>query len=146
MKAGYLDESGHLQYMEMGCYGIGISRIVAAAIEQNHDQHGIIFPAAMAPFQLAIIPIGLQKNTQVKDMTNKLYQQFLDAQIEVFLDDRDERPGVMFADMELIGIPHRIVIGERGLKQSIVEYQERKEQISQTIPINEIFSFIMNKL
>ena len=146
MKAGYLDESGHLQYMEMGCYGIGISRIVAAAIEQNHDQHGIIFPAAIAPFQLAIVPIGLQKNSQVKDMANKLYQQFLDAQIEVLLDDRDERPGVMFADMELIGIPHRIVVGERGLKQSIVEYQQRKDQISQTIPINEIFSFIMNKL
>ncbi len=146
MKASYLDESGHLQYMEMGCYGIGISRIVAAAIEQNHDQHGIIFPAAIAPFQLAIVPIGLQKNSQVKDMANKLYQQFLDAQIEVLLDDRDERPGVMFADMELIGIPHRIVVGERGLKQSIVEYQQRKDQISQTIPINEIFSFIMNKL
>ena len=146
MKAGYLDESGHLQYMEMGCYGIGISRIVAAAIEQNHDQHGIIFPAAIAPFQLAIVPIGLQKNSEVKDMANKLYQQFLDAQIEVLLDDRDERPGVMFADMELIGIPHRIVVGERGLKQSIVEYQQRKDQISQTIPINEIFSFIMNKL
>lgn len=146
MKASYLDESGHLQYMEMGCYGIGISRIVAAAIEQNHDQHGIIFPAGIAPFQLAIVPIGLQKNSQVKDMANKLYQQFLDAQIEVLLDDRDERPGVMFADMELIGIPHRIVVGERGLKQSIVEYQQRKDQISQTIPINEIFSFIMNKL
>ncbi|HEY0731537.1 MAG TPA: His/Gly/Thr/Pro-type tRNA ligase C-terminal domain-containing protein, partial [Chitinophagaceae bacterium] len=146
MKAGYLDESGQLQYMEMGCYGIGISRIVAAAIEQNHDQHGIIFPTAMAPFQLAIVPIGFQKNNQVKDSVNKLYQQFIDARIEVLLDDRDERPGVMFADMELIGIPHRIVVGERGLKQSIVEYQGRKDQISQAIPIDEIFSFVMNKL
>ncbi len=146
MKASYLDESGQIQYMEMGCYGIGISRIVAAAIEQNHDEHGIVFPATMAPFQLAIIPIGLQKSSQVKDTVEKLYQQFSNAQIEVLLDDRDERPGVMFADMELIGIPHRIIIGERGLKQSTVEYQGRKDQTSQAIPIDEIFSFITTKL
>lgn len=146
MKAGYLDESGKTQYMEMGCYGIGISRIVAAAIEQNHDEHGIIFPVAIAPFQLVIVPIGLQKSTQVKDAVEKLYQQFSDARIEVLLDDRDERPGVMFADMELMGIPHRIVIGERGLKQSTIEYQERKDQASQAVPIDEIFSFITAKL
>lgn len=146
MKASYLDESGQTRPMEMGCYGIGISRIVAAAIEQNHDEHGIIFPTAMAPFQLAIIPIGLQKSTQVKDIVEKLYQQFSDARIEVLLDDRDERPGVMFADMELIGIPHRIVIGERGLKQSIIEYQGRNDQASQTIAVDEIFSFIIAKL
>lgn len=146
MKASYLDESGQTRPMEMGCYGIGISRIVAAAIEQNHDEHGIIFPTAMAPFQLAIIPIGLQKSTQVKDVVERLYQQFSDAQIEVLLDDRDERPGVMFADMELIGIPHRIVVGERGLKQSIIEYQGRNDQTSQTIPVDEIFSFIIAKL
>ncbi len=146
MKASYLDESGQTQYMEMGCYGIGISRIVAAAIEQNHDQRGIIFPATMAPFQLAIIPIGLQKSSLVKDSVEALYQQFSDAQIEVLLDDRDERPGVMFADMELMGIPHRIVIGERGLKQSVIEYQGRKDQASQAIPMDEIFSFITNKI
>lgn len=146
MKASYLDESGQTQHLEMGCYGIGISRIVAAAIEQNHDDHGIIFPATMAPFQLVIIPIGLQKSSMVKDVVEKLYQQFSDAQIEVLLDDRDERPGVMFADMELIGIPHRIVIGERGLKQSIIEYQGRKDQASQAVPIDEIFSFITAKL
>lgn len=146
MKASYLDESGQTRPMEMGCYGIGISRIVAAAIEQNHDEHGIIFPTAIAPFQLAIIPIGLQKSTQVKDIVEKLYQQFLDARIEVLLDDRDERPGVMFADMELIGIPHRIVVGERGLKQSIIEYQGRNDQASQTIAVDEIFSFIIAKL
>lgn len=146
MKAGYLDESGQTQYMEMGCYGIGISRIVAAAIEQNHDEHGIIFPVAIAPFQLVIIPIGLQKNTQVKDVVERLYQQFSDARVEVLLDDRDERPGVMFADMELMGIPHRIVIGERGLKQSTIEYQGRKDQTSQAVPIDEIFSFITAKL
>ena len=146
MKASYLDESGQTQYMEMGCYGIGISRIVAAAIEQNHDQRGIIFPATMAPFQLAIIPIGLQKSSLVKDSVEALYQQFSDAQIEVLLDDRDERPGVMFADMDLMGIPHRIVIGERGLKQSVIEYQGRKDQASQAIPMDEIFSFITNKI
>ncbi|SFE20304.1 proline--tRNA ligase [Nitrosomonas sp. Nm166] len=146
MKASYLDESGQTKYMEMGCYGIGISRIVAAAIEQSHDERGIIFPTAMAPFQLAIIPIGLQKSAPVKDTVERLYQQLTDAQIEVLLDDRDERPGVMFADTELIGIPHRIVIGERGLKQSVIEYQGRKDQASQAIPVDEIFSFITNKI
>ncbi len=146
MKASYLNESGQAQYMEMGCYGIGISRIVAAAIEQNHDEHGIIFPIAIAPFQLVIVPIGLQKSAQVKDVVEELYRQFSAARIEVLLDDRDERPGVMFADMELMGIPHRIVIGERGLKQSIIEYQGRKDQTSQAIPIDEIFSFITTKL
>lgn len=146
MKASYLNESGQTQYMEMGCYGIGISRIVAAAIEQNHDEHGIIFPIAIAPFQLVIVPIGLQKSAQVKDAVEELYRQFSAARIEVLLDDRDERPGVMFADMELMGIPHRIVIGERGLKQSTIEYQGRKDQTSQAIPIDEIFSFITTKL
>ncbi|SNX59472.1 prolyl-tRNA synthetase [Nitrosomonas ureae] len=146
MKATFLDESGCTQYMEMGCYGIGVSRIVAAAIEQNHDEYGIIFPAAIAPFQLAIIPIGLQKNPQVKEIVEKLYQQFLDARIEVLLDDRDERPGVMFADMELMGIPHRIVIGERGLKQSTIEYQGRKDRSPEAIFIDEIFPFIFTKL
>lgn len=146
MKATYLDESGQMRPMEMGCYGIGISRIVAAAIEQNHDEHGIIFPAAIAPFELAIVPIGLHKSNPVKEMVDKLYQQFATARIEVLLDDRDERPGVMFADMELIGIPHRIVIGERGLKQSMVEYQGRNDKDSQNVSIDEIFSFITNQL
>ncbi|MDV6347920.1 proline--tRNA ligase [Nitrosomonas sp. Is35] len=146
MKANYLDESGQTQNMEMGCYGIGVSRIVAAAIEQNHDEHGIIFPDTIAPFQLTIVPIGLQKSALVKDTVEKLYQQFTDAQIEVLLDDRDERPGVMFADMELIGIPHRIVVGERGLKQSTIEYQGRTDQASQAVHIDEIFSFITAKL
>ena len=146
MKANYLDESGQTQNMEMGCYGIGISRIVAAAIEQNHDEHGIIFPGTIAPFQLTIVPIGLRKSALVKDTVEKLYQQFTAAQIEVLLDDRDERPGVMFADMELIGIPHRIVVGERGLKQSTIEYQGRNDEASQAVHIDEIFSFITAKL
>ena len=146
MKASYLDETGQTRNMEMGCYGIGISRIVAAAIEQNHDEHGIIFPDAIAPFQLAIVPIGLQKSTLVREAVEKLYRQLTEARIEVLLDDRDERPGVMFADMELIGIPHRIVIGERGLKQSVVEYQGRNDQAAQTVPMDEIFSVITAKL
>ncbi|MEK6736585.1 MAG: proline--tRNA ligase [Pseudomonadota bacterium] len=146
MKASFLDESGQSQVMEMGCYGIGISRIVAAAIEQNHDEHGIIFPVSITPFQLVIIPIGMNKSPAVKIEVEKLYKQFLEAKIEVLLDDRDERPGVMFADMELIGIPHRIVIGERGLKQSVIEYQGRSEQASQAIPLDQIFSFITAKL
>lgn len=130
----------------MGCYGIGISRIVAAAIEQNHDERGIIFPATLAPFQLAIVPINLHKSALVRDTAEKIYQQFSDAGIEVLLDDRDERPGVMFADMELIGIPHRIVIGERGLKQSLIEYQGRQDQISRNIPLDQILSFMTEQL
>ncbi|MBX3616374.1 proline--tRNA ligase [Nitrosomonas sp.] len=146
MKATYLDESGHTRNMEMGCYGIGVSRIVAAAIEQNHDDHGIIFPSAMAPFQLVIIPIGLHKNAQIQEIVEKLYKQFINAHIEVLLDDRNERPGVMFADAELMGIPHRIVIGERGLKESTVEYQGRSDQASQAVPFDHILSFITARL
>ncbi|GKS68868.1 prolyl-tRNA synthetase [Nitrosomonas sp. PY1] len=146
MKASFLDESGQSHWMEMGCYGIGISRIVAAAIEQNHDDHGIIFPIAMAPFQLAIVPIGLEKSELVKQTAEKLYRVFMNEGIEVLLDDRNERPGVMFADMELIGIPHRIVIGERGLKQSIIEYQGRTDQTAQSIAIDDILFFIKQKL
>jgi prolyl-tRNA synthetase len=146
MKANYLDESGQSQNMEMGCYGIGISRIVAAAIEQNHDEHGIIFPLAIAPFQLVIIPIGMAKSTLVKNTAEKLYQEFSAANIEVILDDRNERPGVMFADMELVGIPHRIVVGERGLKESNVEYQVRTDQAAQAVPLNDIVSFVSKKI
>lgn len=146
MKASYLDESGKTQVMEMGCYGIGISRIVAAAIEQNHDDNGIIFPTAIAPFQLVIVPIGLKKSEQVQATVEQLYKALSDANIEVLLDDRNERPGVMFADMELIGIPHRIVVGERGLKEANVEYQGRRDKQSSAIPLNDIVAFITSKL
>lgn len=141
MKAGYLDESGQSKPMEMGCYGIGVSRIVAAAIEQSHDECGIIFSDAIAPFQVAIVPIGLKKNTQVRVETEKLYTEIVNAGIDVLLDDRDERPGVMFADMELIGIPHRIVIGERGLKEGNVEYQGRRDAKSQAVPLQDVIDF-----
>lgn len=142
MKATFLDENGKEQVMEMGCYGIGVSRIVAAAIEQGHDQNGIVFPPAMAPFQLAIVPIGINRSELVKETVEKLYAELMASGIEVLLDDRDERPGVMFADIELIGIPHRIVIGERGLKDGNVEYQGRRDEKATAIPLQNIVSHI----
>lgn len=144
--ATYLDESGRGQVMEMGCYGIGISRIVAAAIEQNHDERGIILPPAMAPFQLAIAPIGIKKSALVKEAAERLYAELVELGIEVLMDDRDERPGVMFADLELIGIPHRIVIGERGLKEGMVEYKGRRDAEAQNVPLQEIAGFIKRKI
>jgi len=128
--------------MEMGCYGIGVSRIVAAAIEQGNDQHGIVFPPAMAPFQLAIVPIGINRSERVKETVEKLYAELMATGIEVLLDDRDERPGIMFADLELVGIPHRIVIGERGLKEGNVEYQGRRDDKATTIPLQNIVSHL----
>jgi prolyl-tRNA synthetase len=142
MKASYLNESGQSQPVEMGCYGIGVSRIVAAAIEQNHDENGIIFPAVMAPFQVAIVPIGMNKSEVIRAEVEKLYAGLSAAGIEVLLDDREERPGAMFADMELIGIPHRIVIGERGLKEGNVEYQGRCDEKYQLISLQNIINFI----
>jgi prolyl-tRNA synthetase len=146
MKATFLDESGQPRAMEMGCYGIGVSRIVAAAIEQNHDERGIFFPPAIAPFQLALIPIGMKKSTQVRSEVEKLYADISNAGIEVLLDDRDDRPGVMFADMELVGIPHRIVVGERGLKEGNVEYRGRRDSQSQAVAVDEIIRFIKTRL
>jgi prolyl-tRNA synthetase len=148
MNAVYLDESGQARAMEMGCYGIGVSRIVAAAIEQNHDERGIVFPPPMAPFQVAIVPIGLKKSERVRDEVGKLYADISNAGIDVLLDDRDERPGVMFTDMELIGIPHRIVVGERGLKEGNVEYQGRRDKQSQTVPFSSqhIIDFLKSRI
>ncbi len=134
MKATFLDAQGKAQFIEMGCYGIGVSRIVAAAIEQSFDERGIILPTAMAPFQIAIVPIGMDKSEAVRVAVEQLYADLQAAGIEVLLDDRDERPGVMFADMELIGIPHRIVVGERGLKNGMVEYQGRRAPARSTPP------------
>ena len=135
LKCNFLDETGKQQPMEMGCYGIGITRIVAAAIEQNHDERGIIWPAAIAPFALAIVPIGIGKSAAVREAAEKLYTELAAAGIEVMLDDRDERPGVMFADMELIGIPHRVVVGDRGLKQGQLEYQGRRDKAAQPVAL-----------
>jgi prolyl-tRNA synthetase len=146
MNAVYLDEHGKEQVMEMGCYGIGVSRIVAAAIEQNHDPRGIVFPAAMAPFQVALAPIGLKRSEAVREAAEKLYAELAAAGIEVLMDDRDERPGVMFADLELIGIPHRIVIGERGLKEGNVEYQGRRDEKATPWPLQEALERLKSTL
>lgn len=146
LKATYLDAQGKAQIIEMGCYGIGVSRIVAAAIEQNYDERGIMLPAAMAPFQIAIVPIGMGKSEAVREAVEQLYAKLQTAGIEVLLDDRDERPGVMFADMELIGIPHRIVIGERGLKDGMLEYQGRRDAAALAIPLQNALELVQSKL
>ncbi len=142
----FLDESGKSQVMEMGCYGIGVTRIVAAAIEQNHDERGIIFPRAIAPFEVAIVPIGLAKSREVRAAAEKLHTELSAAGLEVLLDDRDERPGVMFADTELIGIPHRIVVGDRGLKQGTVEYQARCDKTATAVSLQEAAGFVKSRV
>jgi prolyl-tRNA synthetase len=146
MNLTFLDETGKPKVMEMGCYGIGVSRIVAAAIEQNHDQRGIIFPRAIAPFEVALTPIGLGKSAQVRETVESLYRDLTTAGMEVLLDDRDERPGVMFADMELIGIPHRVVIGERGLKNGQLEYQGRRDPQAQPIALQDAVKSLKSKV
>jgi prolyl-tRNA synthetase len=132
MNATYLDEAGKSQAMEMGCYGIGVSRIVASAIEQNHDARGIIWPASLAPFLLVIVALGYGKSELVKNAADTLYADLTAAGFDVLLDDRDERPGVLFADAELIGIPHRVTVGERGLKDGVIEYQPRRGEAGQS--------------
>ncbi len=146
MKATFLDESGQPRVMEMGCYGIGVSRIVGAAIEQNYDEKGIIFPQAIAPFEVAIVPIGMAKSEAVQRTAQSVYDELLAAGADLLLDDRDERPGVMFADMELMGIPHRIVIGERGLRDGTVEYQGRRDDAAQRVALDQIGAFVREKL
>ncbi len=146
MKASVLDEQGKALTMFMGCYGIGVTRVVAAAIEQNHDANGIIWPEAIAPFQVVLVPINYQKSTRVQEAADALYQQFNAAGIDVLLDDRDARPGVKFADSELMGIPHRIVIGERGLNTGILEYRHRRETESTEISAEDPVGYIRHKL
>ncbi len=146
MGVNYIDEKGESKPMEMGCYGIGITRIVAAAIEQNHDDKGIIWPDPMAPFTVAIIPLGYRKSEAVKSAAETLYAEIAGAGLEVFLDDRDERPGVLLADQELIGIPHRIVIGERGLKEGVVEYQHRRDPAVTKVAVGEASKHVQSRL
>ena len=146
MQANVLDETGKAVTLIMGCYGIGVSRIVAAAIEQNNDEQGIIWPDAIAPYHLALIPIHMHKSQRLRDAVLPLYQELQDAGIEVLLDDRRERPGVMFADMELIGIPHRLVFSERGLDNGVIEYKGRRDKDSTEIRITEAVAFIREKL
>jgi prolyl-tRNA synthetase len=138
LDATYLDANGRNQPLYMGCYGIGITRIVAAAIEQNHDDNGIVWPPPLAPFDVCIVPIGLKKSPKVAQVVEELYDELVDAGFEVLLDDRDERPGVMFSEMDLIGIPHRIVVGERGLANGSVEYRNRANGESADYPLDEL--------
>jgi prolyl-tRNA synthetase len=142
MNATYLDENGQTQVMEMGCYGIGVSRIVGAAIEQGFDERGIVFPASMAPFAVAICPIGYDKSEAVQAAANQLYADIKAAGIDVMLDDRGERPGVMFAEADLIGVPHRLVVGERGLADGLVEYKARHAEQAESMPLNQVLAFM----
>ena len=146
MNAGVLNESGKNEILEMGCYGIGVSRIVASAIEQNHDKYGIKWPDALAPFPVVLIPMNMHKSHRVKEVAEKLYQQLSEAGIDVLFDDRKERPGVMFNDMELIGIPHTFVIGERNLDEQLVEYKHRRSGEKDKVAIDEVLNFITSKL
>jgi prolyl-tRNA synthetase len=146
MNASVLDEQGKALTMFMGCYGIGVTRVVAAAIEQNHDANGIIWPAAIAPFQVILVPINYQKSARVQETADALYRDFNAAGIDVLLDDRDARPGVKFADSELLGIPHRIVIGERTLAAGNLEYRHRRETESTEIPAADPVGYIRHKL
>ncbi|TBR74531.1 MAG: proline--tRNA ligase, partial [Burkholderiaceae bacterium] len=146
MNATFLDVNGKPQLMEMGCYGIGITRLPAAAIEQNHDERGIIWPDAIAPFTVVVCPIGPDRSPDVKTAADKLHEDLLAAGVDVILDDRGERPGVMFADWELIGVPHRITIGDRGLKEGQLEYQHRRDSAATKVAVNDMVDFLNAKL
>ena len=142
----YLTKEGYQQVMEMGCYGIGVSRIVGAAIEQGNDERGIVFPSTIAPFEVVIVPMGYAKSEIVRDTADQLLSDLLASGIDTILDDRDERPGSMFADWELIGVPHRIVVGERGLNEGKLEYKGRLDAEAQLLPINDVPAFLKQRL
>jgi prolyl-tRNA synthetase len=146
MNLQFTDENGKSLPMVMGCYGIGVTRLLGAAIEQNHDDKGIAWPTAIAPFSAVVTPIGYAKSERVRQVADQLYEQLRAADIDVLLDDRDERPGVMFAEMELIGIPHRITIGERGLKEGQVEYVNRRTLQTSLVPIAEAYEHLRRQL
>ena len=146
MNATFLDEDGKPKHFEMGCYGIGVTRILGAAIEQNHDARGIIWPRAIAPFEVVICPVGWGKSQAVRDEAQKLYDALVATGVDVILDDRDERPGVMFADWELIGVPHRVTIGDRGLKEGVVEYQGRRNTEAAKLPAGEVLGHVLDCL
>ncbi len=146
MKATFLDENGKPQLLQMGCYGIGITRILGAAIEQNFDDKGIIWPASLAPFEVVLCPMGYDRSAAVKLETDRLYAALQEAGVDVILDDRGERPGAMFADWELIGVPHRVVIGDRGLKEGNLEYQGRRDSAASVVPAAEMADFVRARL
>ena len=142
MGCGVLNENGKHEILNMGCYGIGVSRVVAAAIEQNHDEHGIIWPDPIAPFKVALIPMNMHKSQRIMEAAEALYAELTAAGVEVLFDDRKERPGVMFKDMELVGIPHSIVIGERNLDEQLVEYKNRRSGEKSLLQLTEVTAFI----
>jgi prolyl-tRNA synthetase len=146
MGATFLDAGGQSQVVEMGCYGIGITRVVAAAIEQNHDAKGIIWPEPLAPFKVALAAVGYDRSDAVRAAADRLHDELEASGVEVLLDDRGERPGVMFADIELIGIPHRVTIGDRGLKDGKVEYQARRDAAATPVAVGEIAAFVKGRL
>src|SRR3990167_6630278 len=146
MGATFLGEDGKPAHFEMGCYGIGITRLPAAAIEQNHDERGIIWPDAIAPFTVVICPIGMDRSPEVKAAAEQLHEQLLAAGVDVLLDDRGERPGAMFADWELIGVPHRVTIGDRGIKEGQVEYQHRRDAAATKVAVAEILGFLKGRI
>jgi prolyl-tRNA synthetase len=146
MNATFLDEDGKPKVFEMGCYGIGITRLPAAAIEQNHDERGIIWPDALAPFTVVICPIGMDRSAEVKAAAEQLHDTLARSGVDVMLDDRGERPGAMFADWELIGVPHRVVISDRGLKEGQVEYQHRRDSAASKVAAGEIAAFLQGRL
>ena len=146
MKATYLDENGKPQLLQMGCYGIGVTRILGAAIEQNFDERGIVWPTAIAPFEVVLCPMGYDRSESVKAETDRLYTALQQAGVDVILDDRGERPGAMFADWELIGVPHRVVIGERSIKEGKLEYQGRREAAATGVAIGEMVGFVQSRL
>ena len=146
MHATFLDEDGKPRPFQMGCYGIGITRLPAAAIEQNNDARGIIWPDAIAPFTVVICPVGMDRSEAVRQAAQALYSDLIAASVDVILDDRGERPGVMFADWELIGVPHRVTLGDKGLKDGMAEYQHRRDQTATRVPMDEIAAFIKTRL
>jgi prolyl-tRNA synthetase len=146
MNASFLDQNGKPQLLEMGCYGIGITRLPAAAVEQNHDERGIIWPDALAPFTVVVCPINADRTPDVKAASEQLYAELLAAGVDVILDDRGERPGAMFADWELIGVPHRVNIGDRALKEGNVEYQHRRDSAATAVPVGDMARVLLAKL
>jgi prolyl-tRNA synthetase len=146
MNATFLDEKGQPQLLQMGCYGIGITRIVGAAIEQNHDERGMIWPEAIAPFSVVVCPIGYDRSAAVREAADALHRDLVAAGVDVILDDRGERPGAMFADWELIGVPHRVVLSERGLKTGALEYQGRRDADASSVPADSALAFVKGKL
>jgi prolyl-tRNA synthetase len=146
MNATFLDENGKPRMLEMGCYGIGVTRILGAAIEQNHDARGIIWPDAIAPFTAVICPIGMDRSEEVKAAAEKLYGELKALGVDVLLDDRGERPGAMFADWELIGVPHRVVLSDRGLKEGQVEYQGRRDEAATKLAVADVVGHLKGLL